>query len=193
MCLGHNDPPLSGSWAARVHLIFSTSSATSKVMVPYELYEWCRIWALPRHVRALGGNPELTDDVNYEEDVIIQMSAGDMHSAFLYNSGRFYLCGGGPVVPPMSLKVLEEDGEDEGSDDESKDTQEKIDEAIRSMQGRMVAVTTPRCPSAMWLDRVAVRITNFICSAGTLAVCSFLLFSVCNSWFAFFFCIQAPT
>lgn len=168
-CLGHDDPPLSGSWAARAHNIFSTAAATSKIMVPYELLQWCRTWSLPRHVRALGGNPVLSDDVNYDEDTVIQLSAGDMHSAFLYDTGRFYMCGGGPVVPPMTSKDIEDD-DDTKADDESKNTQDKIDDAIDDIHSRMVPVTTPRCPSSMWMDRLAVRSTNFVCSAGAYIV-----------------------
>lgn len=172
VCLGHNDPPLSGSWMARAHLIFSTASAESKIMVPYELYDWCQKWSIPRHVKSLGGNPELSDDVNYDEDELVQLSAGDMHSAFLYNTGRFYMCGGGPVVPPMTTSKIDEDDEGKDDDDESKNTQEQIDDATSAIHSRMVAVTTPRCPSSMWMDRVAVRITNFVCSAGDFAFIS---------------------
>jgi hypothetical protein len=172
VCLGHNDPPIAGTWAARVSTVFSPSTNSQKILVPFELMQWCSSWSRPRHIRSLV--------VADESEKITQLTAGDMHSGFLFSSGRFYLCGSGPVVPPMIVhkestdedadnedKAKDESGEEEG---ERRDTQEDIDQAVAEINDRMITVSTPRCPSAIWLHKVSTRVSKFLCSAGAFMV-----------------------
>jgi hypothetical protein len=176
VCLGHNDPPISGTWAARVSAVFSPSTNSQKILVPFELMQWCATWSRPRHIRSLS--------VTHAEETVTQLTAGDMHSGFLFSCGRFYLCGSGPVVPPMIIQresTGEEDEEKEAAkektkrddsdgEDAAKELQDDIDDAVAEMSSRMVTVSTPRCPSAMWLHRVSTRVTKFLCSAGAFMV-----------------------
>jgi hypothetical protein len=164
VCLGHNDPPISGTWASRVSAVFSPSTNYQKILVPFELMNWCAVWSRPRHIRSL--------TVANNEEKIVQLTAGDMHSGFLFSSGRFYLCGSGPVVPPIIVhKEKAEEELDEGADgDEGKTNEDNIDEAVAEMSDRMVTVSTPRCPSAMWLYKVSTRVSKYLCSAGTFMV-----------------------
>lgn len=172
VCLGHNDPPISGTWAGRVSAVFSPSTNSQKILVPFELMQWCATWSRPRHIRSLsvgivGGGAE--------QESVSQLTAGDMHSGFLLSTGRFYLCGSGPVVPPLIVhkEMSEEEAEQQQRDkDGGRDggEQDDIDEAVAEISDRMLTVSTPRCPSAMWLYRVSTRVAKFLCSAGTFMV-----------------------
>ena len=165
VCLGHNDPPIAGTWATRVPTVFSPSSNSQKILVPFELMQWCSTWSKPRHIRSL----VMAD----ENESVSQMTAGDMHSAFLISSGRLYLCGTGPVVPPIFVnREKNEDDEDEDVEgsQQAKDIREDIDKAVDEMNERMTSVTTPRCPSSMWLYKVSIRVCKYLCSAGTYIV-----------------------
>lgn len=163
VCLGHNDPPISGSWAGRVSAVFSPSTNQQKILVPFELMRWCATWSRPRHIKAL--------TVALSSEKITQLTAGDMHSGCLFSSGRFYLCGSGPVVPPIVVhkESSDEEQDDEGSEGGERDEGE-VDRVVAEMSERMVTVATPRCPSAMWLPRVSSRVCKFMCSAGTYMV-----------------------
>lgn len=164
VCLGHNDPPIAGTWASRVSMVFSPSTNSQKILVPFELMQWCSTWSRPRHIRSL--------TVADQTEKIVELTAGDMHSGYLFSSGRFYLCGSGPVVPPIIVhqEKTEEDVENEKDDETEGDNQAAIDEAVEAMNERMVTVSTPRCPSAMWLYKVSTRVTKYLCSAGTFMV-----------------------
>lgn len=165
VCLGHNDPLLTGSWASRVSSVFSASSNNSKILVPFELVDWCTKWATPRRIKAL-----TVTNTNVDKEEIVQLTAGDMHTGFLYSSGRFYLCGSGPVVPPIVVRAVDEEEDDNEDNPEGEEgnpsKQEEIDAAIKELHDRMVSVSTPRCPSAMWLFKASTRVTKFVCSAG---------------------------
>ena len=181
MCLGHNDPPISGTWAGRVSAVFSPATNLQKILVPYELMQWCCAWSKPRHVRSL-----VAGGVGSEQESITQLTAGDMHSGFLFSSGRFYLCGSGPVVPPLivhqEVSEEKEDADEDNNKDNNKDKdqdkdkdkqgveEEALDEAVAEMNDRMLTVATPRCASAMWLYKVSTRVTKYLCSAGAFMV-----------------------
>lgn len=166
LCLGHNDSQLTGVWAERCKSVFPTLSTATKLMVPYDLLDWCKKWSVPRLIKSLQFQ---SDDEQPHYDKVIQLSAGDMHSSFLYQSGRIYFCGNGPVVSPIQIKVEEaedEDEEEEGS--ESKlDSNLHLNEAIRELEKKLVTVSTPRCPSSLWYEKLSVRKIKFIASAGS--------------------------
>lgn len=161
VCLGHNDPPVAGTWASRVSAVFSPSTNSQKILVPFELMVWCASWSRPRRIRSV---------VVGLHERITQLTAGDMHSGFLFSSGRFNLCGAGPVVPPMFVHKEREEEEEEAGADQPGDTEEDMDEAVAEMQERVVTVSTPRCPSAIWLHKASTRVTKFLSSAGTFMV-----------------------
>ena len=94
-CLGHGDcVSLQGAWANKVNAVFAASTAQTKAMVPYELRAWCDQWSRPRRLPPLTHGDEPAQQV-------VQVAAGDMHTAFLTAKGALYLCGSGPVVPPF--------------------------------------------------------------------------------------------
>lgn len=93
---------------------------------------------------------------------IIQVVAGDLHTMFITNHGRMYLCGSGPAVPPLYPSALDADEEPAGSSETSKD-------ATTSSRGseRAVVVHSPRCPSAQWLPTVCMRAVRYVASGGS--------------------------
>ena len=83
-CLGHGDiVSLQGSWANKINAVFAASTTQTKVMVPYELRAWCDQWSRPRKLSPL----------THGDHRVVQVSAGDLHTAFLTSNGRLYLCG----------------------------------------------------------------------------------------------------
>lgn len=148
--LGHDDAPLSGTWAERCKSVFPTLSNANKLMVPYELLDWCRKWSVPRIIKSLQFQ---------SEDRVIQLSCGDMHSSILYQSGRMYFCGNGPVVSPIQMKL-------ENADEEDQEKNQTIDEAIDELEQKLVTVSTPRSPSSVWFEKLSVRKIKYISSAG---------------------------
>ena len=78
-CLGQSDIDLGGEWGKRVNSIFSQSSKLSRVMVPFELMDWCSKWSSPRQM-------QLPKDVK-----VSSLSAGDMHSMLLTTQGNIYI------------------------------------------------------------------------------------------------------
>lgn len=169
VCLGHNDSQLSGIWAERCKSVFPTLSNANKLMVPYDLLDWCKTWSVPRLIKSLQFPSDLIPQSAI--DKVIQLSAGDMHSSILYQSGRIYLCGNGPVVSPIQIKHEVDDEEGEGEEGEEGNEQKDklnrtIDETINELEQNLITVTTPRCPSSLWYEKLSVRKIKYICSAG---------------------------
>lgn len=180
-CLGHNDSPLVGSWNARINSIFSISTTESKIMVPYELMDWCMIWSMPRLIRALAGGPLLhpqnteSSSISISGDTtttagayvsakqrIVQICASDLGSGFLSNEGKFFLCGSGPAVPIL-ISASQKLAENEDDDDE-----DSIDEDVASPKEiRPLVVASPRCPSDVWLRELCTRKVSYIASSGS--------------------------
>jgi hypothetical protein len=139
-------------------------------------------WAVPRLVKSLQFHPEdsLPPPFPYHSsttstpsvsslDRVMQLSGGDMHTTVLYESGRMYLCGNGPVVTPIQLK---EEEEEEGDDDDGviPETKAEIEKAIKKLEQKLVTVTTPRCPSSLWYEKLSVRKIKYVSSSGTLSI-----------------------
>jgi hypothetical protein len=159
-------------------------------MVPYELQSWVNRWSRPRRIEATIGLR------------IAQLSAGDMHTALLTDSGQLLLCGSGTVVPPyLSAETIEryqggededddDDGEEENYDDLDEDENEEgskhkkkkdnkkkkkakkqlpplTDAELREMMSHAVIVSSPRRPSASWLQGLTLRTTVLIASSGS--------------------------
>ena len=83
-CLGHGDiVSLQGSWANKINAVFAASTNQTKVMVPFELREWCDQWSRPRKLSQL----------THGDHRVVQVAAGDLHTAFLTSHGCLYLCG----------------------------------------------------------------------------------------------------
>jgi hypothetical protein len=40
-------------WADKVNSVFAAATLANKVMVPFELLQWCMLWSLPRMVESL--------------------------------------------------------------------------------------------------------------------------------------------
>ena len=175
--MGHHDGILvPEEWNSRINSLFPLNSSSDKLMVPYDLMPWCEGaqdilegdvddvddsndslpltllskihsaggWAVPRKVLALE-----VANVRVE-----QLSAGDLHSAFL-SKGQLYLCGCGPVVPPfLSMSQLMAASEDNFESSENSYSQSGV-------------VSGPRCPSAGWLPELCNRRVGLIASGGS--------------------------
>ena len=216
-CLGHDDAPLIGPWEKKIQAIFASATNTTKVMIPHELLPWCSTWSVPRCLDSLANKFRDTDSSGKvsKNTRIVQVTCGDMHSAFLSASGRIFFCGDGPVVPPMISQspesdVMEEENDDindsdskgsqEGSKNDAKDSKNSDDDGD-SAQGStnkergvgdipkqkevgedekkpnlaeaedlpetVSMINVPRCPSSLWMSRLATRRTLLIASAGT--------------------------
>ena len=169
--MGHHDGGLvPEEWNSRINSLFPLNSTSNKHMVPYDLRPWCEGvqesleeidddnlavsllaklysaggWAVPRKIHYLE-----VANVRVE-----QLSAGDLHSAFL-SQGHLFICGCGPVVPPflsMSQLMLA--------------SEENIDSSAHSYSQNGV-VSGPRCPSAGWLPELSNRKIGLVASGGS--------------------------
>lgn len=150
-CLGQGDHhKLSGDWRGRIDAHLSASSQR-RVIVPLECLPWCESWSRPRIVGAL------------QNVSIVQMSAGEQHSSFLSSNGRVFFTGEGSVVPPM-LSLASSTNSFKGAEiSEEKEEVEKEEDALQNVV--LDVVSTPRCPSAVWLDRISTRRVLFIASS----------------------------
>ena len=168
-CLGHNDVDLDGEWGKRINAIFSQSSKLSRIMVPYELMDWCSKWSSPRKL-------ELPEDVR-----VSCLSAGDMHSTLLTTEGNVYLWGSGATVPAFVNVYSNENYKDDDDDDDdgsnadenteseqdkkqSSEKKEKNNEGVPYSSPHIVG--SPRSPSGVWLDSIASRRVSLVASAG---------------------------
>eukprot|EP00981_Chlorochromonas_danica_P004559 scaffold912_cov187-Ochromonas_danica.AAC.37 len=163
-CLGLGGHALGGGtsssagWRLQIDRLFPTSTSEINTMVPYELYDWCTTWSMPRTILtciAPGDRPTVSSD---QSSSVLQVVAGDSFTAMLTKRGRLLLCGNGPAVPPLIPLTdrLEEEAEEEdaiSTDETSAQAKEKVDNK-RLLSGA-VMVTTPRTPSAVWLREIA--------------------------------------
>jgi alpha-tubulin suppressor-like RCC1 family protein len=119
-CLGHDDAPLIGPWAKKIQVIFAAATNTTKLMIPYELVPWVSTWSVPRCLDSLANRRrDAPLGVVLKSTRIVQVSCGDMHSAFLSATGRIFFCGDGPVVPPIVTSPHEQQqGEEEEEEGE---------------------------------------------------------------------------
>lgn len=220
-CLGHDDAPLMGPWAKKIQVIFAAATNSTKLMIPFELIPWCSTWSVPRCLDSLANKSrDAQGGLVTKSTRIVQISCGDMHSAFLSATGRLFLCGDGPVVPPIVPYQAEDNDDEEESgggvasldESESKNTygnqdndvnarkvkkadeQEKPKPSVGTTEvekevaektaksgnksdsdkeaNNAIPVTAsmihvPRCPSSVWMPRLATRRTLLIASAGS--------------------------
>jgi len=147
-CLGHYDCQISGEWSKRLGSVFTAATNLTKVMVPFELRDWCNTWAKPRLIESLV-------DIKIES-----ASGGDMHTCILTNTGRLMLCGIGPVVPHFVGGGEEGGGRDRAFKSRDKDAEE---------EGAVMpaVVSIMRSPSAVWLPAASHRRVNLVSSSGT--------------------------
>ncbi|KAK0359706.1 hypothetical protein LTR94_030258, partial [Friedmanniomyces endolithicus] len=124
-------------------------------MVPYELLDWCLTWSMPRRIVAL-------NDVD-----IVHVSAGDLHSAFLSSTGRIYLTGSGPAVPPFCPpnRITDADDIDDTEEADEKKKEESSNDVSYSKVVNDV-VSSPRAPSASWLKELCTRNVRYLTSGG---------------------------
>jgi len=188
-CLGHSDSPIVGTWNSRINHIFSISTMESKVMVPYELLDWCLTWSMPRMVRSLAGGSlshyysdrstsSLPEDASIStyantnvsaKQRIVQVCATDLCTSFLSEDGRLFICGTGPTVPRFVSSRPRPDDLDEsplGQDDETNNREEDNDDHITS-DLQTTIVSSPRCPSDSWLRELSTRRVTYIAGSGS--------------------------
>lgn len=101
------------------------------------------------------GDDDLASSSSSSRLKIVQVVAGDLHTVFVTNQGRIYLCGSGPAVPPLHVAASDED---EDNDDETVD--------VASSQQQAIVVNSPRCPSAQWLSPVCMRAVRYVSTGG---------------------------
>lgn len=98
-CLGHQDSGLLvNEWATRINSIFSITSSETSCMVPFELLKWTSLWSCPRPVEIMVkiGEYKVTTTAEYPASKeILQVAAGDFHTAIRTRQGHLYLCGTG--------------------------------------------------------------------------------------------------
>ena len=130
-------------------------------MVPYELLDWCRQWAMPRLIPG-------SDGLNVKS-----ATAGDMFTALLTESGQLFLCGSGGVVPPyvsaeaMQQDDAEVDDETEESISETKTSKLDAEKKAENILKHAVTVSSPRRPSAGWLPMISMRRVLLIAGSGS--------------------------
>lgn len=188
-CLGHHDAPIVGEWSQRINSTFSISATDSKAMVPFELFDWCVTWSMPRCVQALAGGAlqssggadlfgqddssvaGSTGGISASSDAhvsaklkVTQVCAGDLSTGFLTVDGKFFLCGTGPAVPSfMPASRTLNDLDPDASEDEEEEEVE-LDQA--ELQRLSSVVSSPRCPSDSWLREFCTRQICKIAAAG---------------------------
>jgi len=171
-CLGHNDSPIVGTWNSRINHVFSISTMESKVMVPFELLDWCLTWSMPRMVRSLAGgslshyysdNRSSTslapDDGSIStfantnvsaKQRIVQVCATDLCTSFLSEDGRLFLCGTGPTVPSfVSSRPKPDDPDDDnylrrgdGVNDEYVGIDDDLDSSTSDQQQQIITIVS---------------------------------------------------
>ena len=173
-CLGHNDAYLNGEWANQVNSVFSISTTAVQVVIPHELLPWCQMWSVPRMVKSILSQK------------IVQLSAGDLHTCFLSDTGNLHICGTGPVSPPIASASLQSESKElEKAADEAdkandgqvltrEEKEEKLNQkALKAQQleeliaSKAAIVRTPRRPSASWLDQISSKRILLVASSGT--------------------------
>lgn len=189
-CLGHQDALVVGEWSARINSIFSISSTENKTMVPFELFQWCATWSMPRLVHALAGGP-LQSSAGTRDDLsvsvmggsiagqsasseahvsakqrVVQVCTGDLYTAFLTAEGKLFLCGTGPAVPQFApaSRQLEDIDPNEDQDNESPTGEDKEENGEPNTAGTTVGI--PRCPSDCWLRELCARRVAHIAGSG---------------------------
>ncbi len=192
-CLGHHDAPLVGDWNQRINAIFSISATESKAMVPFELFDWCVTWSMPRCVQALAGGAlqssggadtlDGLDEASLGGDStggmsasshahvsaklkVAQVCAGDLSTGFLTVDGKFFLCGTGPAVPsylPASRTMKDIDPSALEESDDEAEDAELDQEELRRIAS---VVASPRCPSDSWLRELCTRQICKIAASG---------------------------
>lgn len=162
-CLGHSDALLdssSGGWSRLVNTIFSPSNSGNgdkDIVVPYELLPWCDAWSKPRLIQALTASTCTAGTGTWA------LSAGDMHSAFVSPIGHLFLCGTGPVVPPIVPISQWNDLDEEIDRDHADGTIDSVegaeadltDSEVDKMKAKMQhllsnTVSAPRRTSSSW-------------------------------------------
>lgn len=104
-----------------------------------------------------------TRDNSSQRLKIMQVVAGDLHTLFITNHGRLYLCGSGPAVPPLFPSDLDLDSAVADLKNK-KNTKQDLDVSVG--KDRAVVVHSPRCPSAQWLAPVCMRAVRYVSSGG---------------------------
>lgn len=151
------------------------------IQVPYELLSWCNRWATPRRI-------QISDGV-----AISAVHAGDNNTVMLSTSGQLYICGSGSAVPQFSAhEDISFDNKSDVSriskhtvDDNSITAESKVAEgseidtevaygaedngkrlaSLTSSQRRHI--TSPRCPSDIWLTKLYTRRVLHVSSSGS--------------------------
>ena len=120
-CLGHNDAFITGDWSARINSVFSIATNNLRTMIPYELLPWVRTWSVPRKVQSLEGYS------------VVQICAGDQSVCVVTDDGHLFICGTGPVSPPIISASIERaskataEEEAEAEEEEGRTTNDEID------------------------------------------------------------------
>ena len=188
-CLGHNDAAIVGDWNRRINSIFSIAATENRAMVPYELYPWCLTWSMPRCVQALAGGPLQSSLGGYgqEDDAtslgggstiggvsassevhvsakqrVVQVSAGDLCTAFLTAEGKFFLCGTGPAVPSFTPASQTLQDIDPNNNEENNEEMDEKEEVLPTP----CLVSSPRCPSDSWLREICTRKASYVSTSG---------------------------
>lgn len=140
-CLGHGDPLPPPKWSSQLSSLFASSFLSGNMMIPFEFLPWVHVWSKPRMIEA------------FENVLIEDICGGDLHSIFLSPTG-IYLCGEGPVVPPMLSEVdlaqLKDDKEDDKGDIASSKSPSNL-----LLEQNVVSIPT-RC-SSCWMPSLVNR------------------------------------
>jgi alpha-tubulin suppressor-like RCC1 family protein len=147
--LGHCDRKLPSAWSALAETVFPAYTHQNATAIPYELLDWSRTWSRPRELVV----------ANHGDRKIVQLSAGESHSAYLLDDGFMYLFGDAPVVPKFIAQ------QDEVADDATAETFVTADDP----EAFSVSTETPRCPSSAWLPSLCKRKTVLLASGGKFA------------------------
>ena len=143
-------------WKDRLPGIFPIHTAEPKIMIPYELLRWCRGWSTPRPLHLLDTSSTAsssTTTTNTTSRQIIQVSAGDTHTALLLSNGQLFLCGSGVVVPPILTNGISSQASMSTSTTDVKDVYETVDSF--------------RQPHALWLPSLSTRNVLAVYSGNT--------------------------
>ena len=90
-------------------------------MIPFELLPWVRTWSVPRKVQSLEGYS------------VVQICAGDQSVCVVTDDGHLFICGTGPVSPPIISASIERaskataEEEAVAEDEEGRTTNDEID------------------------------------------------------------------
>ena len=107
-------------------------------------------WSVPGRMQlpfSDNGNKYPQNSNESDPDRVVQISAGDLHSAVLTRTGKLFLAGNGPCVPyflPVSQKLMDDDEDNNNNNENNNNKHNNNKKDDKDEFGLECLVSTPR-------------------------------------------------